>query len=143
MHVSQVMHTEVITICPEATASEAAQQMKAHNVGLLPVLDEGETVGVLTDRDIALRVVADGRPPESTRVRDIMTQPLDTVSDYQSVEDAVELMRRKKLHRVLVLDRDNYVVGIVSLSDLAASPTEQKVAGEVLDEVAHHRSAPR
>jgi len=143
MHVSQVMHTEVIKICPEATAHEAAQCMKEHNVGLLPVLDGGETVGVLTDRDIALRVVADGRDPQQTTVRDIMTQHLDTVSDYQSVEDAVDMLRRKKLHRVLVLDRDNYVVGIVSLSDLAACPAERTVAGEVLDEVAHHRPTPR
>lgn len=143
MHVSQVMHTEVIKICPEATAREAAESMKKHNVGLLPVLDQGETIGVLTDRDLALRVVAEGRDPQNVRVRDIMTRALDTVSDYQSVEDAVEMMRRKKLHRMLVLDRDNYVVGIVSLSDLAACPAERSVAGEVLDEVAHHRSAPR
>ncbi len=134
MHVTQVMHRNVQTICPDATVRDAAVLMKTHNVGLLPVLEEGEATGVLTDRDITVRLVAEDRSPTETRVRDIMTEPIDTVSDYQDVEDVTEMMRRKKLHRVLVLDRDNYVVGVVSLSDLAHHDAKQ-LSGQMLDEV--------
>lgn len=137
MQVTRIMNTQIQTVCPAATAREAAQLMQSHNVGLLPVMENGQLAGVLTDRDIVVRLVAAGREAGETPVGDIMTRDVDTVSDYQDVEDVAEHMRRKRLRRVLVLDRDNYVVGVVSLTDLAAQSGGQPLSGEVLEEVSH------
>jgi CBS domain-containing protein len=134
--VSEVMTRGVETISPAATLEQAAKEMKAHNVGILPVLDDGKVVGVLTDRDIVLRAVSDRLRPEMTRVRDVMTRGDTACYEDQDIAEASLLMEKNLLHRLVVLDRNEKLVGIVSVSDLAARAKSETLCGHVVGKVA-------
>ena len=128
--VSQVMTRGVEKISSAATLEQAAEQMKTHNVGLLPVVDGDEVIGVVTDRDIVLRAVSERLRPEMTRVREVMTP--NVIFCYED-EDIV--MEKNLVHRLIVLNRNKKLAGIVSLSDLAAKAKSAALAGRVLGEV--------
>jgi CBS domain-containing protein len=125
----------VETISPGATLELAAKKMKEHNVGILPVLDGDEVVGVVTDRDIVLRAVSERLRPEMTRVREAMTPKAITCYEGQEITEASLLMEKNLVHRLIVVDRNEKLVGIVSLSDLAAKSKSAALAGHVLGEV--------
>jgi CBS domain-containing protein len=122
-------------ISEAATLEQAAKQMKAHNVGILPVMDGEIVVGVLTDRDIVLRAVSERLRPEMTRVRNVMTGGAIFCYSDESVSDASSVMENNLIHRLIVLDRQERLVGIVSLSDLAARAHSEKLSGHVLGKV--------
>lgn len=128
------MTRDVAIASPGMSIQQAAQEMAARNIGSLPVFDEPHPVGVVTDRDITLRGVALGLPPE-TPVREVMTPGLDSIADYQTLEDAADLMRKKQIRRVYVLDQDNWIVGVVSLSDLARAADDPRLSGDVLKQI--------
>jgi CBS domain-containing protein len=109
----------VEVVRPAETLQEAARKMKLLDIGPLPVCDGDKVVGMLTDRDITIRVTAEGLDPKHTKVRDIMSKDVITVQDDQDVQQAAELMQARKVRRVLVLNRDKRLAGIVSLADLA------------------------
>ncbi len=128
MRVSQLMKTTQQTILPEATLDQAARKMRDHNLGLLPVVEEDRVVGVLTDRDIVVRAVADGRNPRATSVRDIMSTKVIFCCTDQSVADAYRIMEKNNVRRLVVLDPDDYLAGVVTIADLAASTVKQKLS---------------
>lgn len=133
--VSEVMTCGVEKISPAGTLEQAAKQMKAHNVGILPVVDGEEVVGVLTDRDIVLRAVSERLRPEWTWVHEVMTpKPISCYED-ENISEASLLMEKNLVHRLIVLDRYEKLVGIVSLSDLAAKAKSEKLSGHVLGKV--------
>ena len=133
--VSEVMTRGVETISSAATLEHAAKQMEAHNVGILPVVEGDEVVGVVTDRDIVLRAVSQRLRPEMTTVREVLTPKAITCYEDQYITEASLLMERNLVHRLIVLDRNEKLVGIVSLSDLAAKAKSEALAGHVLGEV--------
>src|ERR1044071_4379586 len=135
MRVSEVMTVDVEKISADATVEQAAKQMKMHNVGILPVVDGDAVVGVLTDRDLALRAVAERLRPEMTRVRQVMTRKVVSCGGDESVASASELMEKNLIHRLIVLSPDKKLVGIVSLSDLAARASAERLSGHVLSRV--------
>lgn len=135
MHVSQVMSTTIHSIGPDSTLAEAARLMADHDIGILPVVTSKEPLGMLTDRDIVVRAVAEGRDPSQTQVRDVMTLGVATVADYQNAEDAARLMSEQQVRRVLVVDRDNCCVGIVSLGDLAVRMENEEVSADALEKI--------
>ena len=130
--VGEVMTCGVEKISAAATLEQAAKQMKAHNVGILPVVDGEEVVGVLTDRDIVLRAVSERLRPEMTRVREVMTPKAISCYEDENISEASLLMEKNLVHRLIVLDRNERFVGIVSLSDLAAKAKSEKLSGHVL-----------
>jgi CBS domain-containing protein len=135
MLIREVMTHDVEFVRPDETLQNAALEMRELGVGTLPVCENAGVVGMLTDRDITVRAVAEGRSPQTTEVRDVMSGEVICCYEDQEVEVAANLMRSKQIRRVLVLDRDKRLVGIVSLSDLALeSPTPQR-AGEILQDV--------
>jgi CBS domain-containing protein len=134
MHVLKAMSPNVHTIDPQASLVEIAQCMSDNNVGVLPVVEDYKVVGLVTDRDIITRAIAQGADPTTTTAADVMTRDVQTVADYQTVHDVEELMRRKHIRRVVVLDRNNHPVGIVSLDDLATRVSTNE-AGQVLKQV--------
>jgi CBS domain-containing protein len=134
--VSEVMTCCVERISPAATLEQAAKQMKDHNVGLLPVVDGDKLVGVVTDRDIVLRAVSERLRPEMTRVRDVMTPRAIFCYYDQDLAAASLVMEKNLVHRLVVVDRDENLVGIVSLSDLAAKAKSETLSGHVLGKVA-------
>jgi CBS domain-containing protein len=135
MRISDVMTREVESIGPDDTLQEAAQRMKEFGVGPLPVCENHSVVGMVTDRDITLRAVASGLDPATTAVRDVMSEEIVCCFEDQEVEVAARLMQSKQIRRVLVLDRDKKLVGIVTLADLAADALDNQRAGEILQEV--------
>jgi len=134
MQLKDVMTRDVEVIAPDATLTEAAQKMKALNVGPLPVCDGERLLGMLTDRDITVRATAAGQSPREVRVRDVMTRDVVYGFEDQDVGDAVRLMEQRQIRRLVVLNRDQKLVGIVSLGDLAVEANQQ-LAGEVLEKV--------
>jgi CBS domain-containing protein len=135
MQLKDLMTRGVEVIAPEATLQEAAQKMQQLDVGPLPVCDGDRLVGMLTDRDITVRAVAAGCDPKTTTVREAMTPDLVYGFEDQDVQDATRVMEQYQIRRLPVLTRDKQLVGIVSLGDLAGSPGNQPLAGEVLEQV--------
>lgn len=117
--IRDVMTPEVQVISPDTPIQEAAQKMKQLDVGMLPVCEDDRLIGSLTDRDIAIRVVAGGNDPKTTKARAAMTAPLVYCFEDDAVEDAARIMEVKQIRRLVVLNREKQLVGIVSLGDFA------------------------
>jgi CBS domain-containing protein len=135
MLISEIMTREVESIGPDDTLQEAAIRMKELGVGPLPVCDNQSVVGMVTDRDITVRAVALGLIPATTKVRDVMSEEIVCCFDDQEVEVAARLMQSKQIRRIMVMDRDKKLVGIITLADLAALGVNAHRAGEILQEV--------
>ena len=133
--VTEVMTCGVEKISAAATLEQAAKEMKTHNVGILPVFDGDEVVGVITDRDIVLRAVSARLRPEMTRVREVMTPGAISCYDDQDIAEASLVMEKNLVHRLVVLNRNEKLVGIVSLSDLASKAKSERLSGHVLSKV--------
>ncbi|HET6898335.1 MAG TPA: CBS domain-containing protein [Vicinamibacteria bacterium] len=135
MKIKEVMTSRVECVRPETTLQEAAAKMKSLNVGPLPVC-EGETpVGIITDRDIVIRAISEGRDPRTTRVQEVMTKDVVTVQETDDVKDAARLMKDRQIRRVVVVGTDKRVTGIVSLGDIAVDAHDDKMSGDVLEKV--------
>jgi CBS domain-containing protein len=134
MKIQDIMTTNVECIWPDDTLQEAALKMKEMEIGPLPVCDAGRILGMITDRDITVRGVALGCDPRSTIVRDVMTRDVIQCYEDDETDEAERLMETRQVRRIMVVNRDEQLVGIVSLADLAATETSQRV-GEVLQEV--------
>ena len=133
MRVSEVMTRGAECTRPNATLQEAARRMRELDVGPLPVCgDNDRLVGMVTDRDITVRATAEGESPTVIRVRDIMTPEVIYCFEDALVEDAARLMEQKQVRRLVVLNRDKRLVGIVSLGDLAARTGDEALAGDTL-----------
>src|SRR5918992_3308234 len=118
MQIREVMSTDVELTNPDASLKEAAAAMRDGDFGALPVGENDRLVGMLTDRDMTVRAVAEGKDPNSTTVRDAMSQGIDYCFDDDPVEDAAKLMSSKQIRRLPVLNHDKRLVGIVALKDL-------------------------
>jgi CBS domain-containing protein len=134
--VNQIMTYDVETISADATLQAAANKMKERNVGILPVVDDEAVVGVLTDRDVVVRAVSVGLRPEMTRVRQVMTRTPIVAYEDQDIAEVGVIMQKHLLHRLIVLNRRNQLVGLVSLSDFATKVKDERFAGHVLNKVA-------
>jgi CBS domain-containing protein len=121
---------------PEAPLHEAARKMRDLDVGALPVCgDNDKLAGMITDRDITVRAVAEGMDPRTAKVRDAMTEDIVFGFEDQDIDDAVRVMEQKQIRRLVVLNREKRLVGIVSLGDLAVDGGDRTKAGEILQEV--------
>ena len=139
MQVSECMTREVQTVPPDAPIRDAAQCMAKEDVGILPVRDNDRLVGLITDRDIAIRAVGAGRDP-STPVREVMSAEVKYCFADEDVDDVLENMGDIQVRRLPVVDRDKRLVGIVSRSDLAQEETEEtgKALGDIARPSAQH-----
>ena len=131
MKIRDVMTSDVRTIAPSATLQEAARMMSETDVGVLPVAENDRLVGMLTDRDIAVRAVAAGRDP-NTPVREAMSPEIKYCFEDDDVDDVCENLAHQQLRRLPVVDSDKNLVGIVSLADLARRG-DNDAAGEALE----------
>ncbi|MFC2254313.1 CBS domain-containing protein [Labrys portucalensis] len=134
MNIRQAMTTEVCVATPDETIQKAAQLMLGLDIGMIPVAHEDRLVGMITDRDIAVRGVAAGRGAD-TPVRDVMTEDVKYCFDDDEIEDVLDNLGEIQVRRLPVVNRDKRLVGIVSLSDLARSRAPDK-AGVALGEIA-------
>lgn len=139
MKVRQVMHAPADWVEADTPVSEVAARMAEADIGALPVGRNDRLIGMITDRDLALRVVAQKRDPQTTRAEDVMTSGLIWCRTEEDVEDAVHLMDQKKVRRLPVINEEKRLVGMLSLGDIAQGMGLQ-LAGELTRAVAdHHR----
>jgi len=134
MKLKDVMSKDVASLNVSDAVIKAAQIMKEHNVGSVPVCDSNRVVGVITDRDIALRTVAEGKSADKQSVRDVMsTNPVVGQPDME-VLDAARIMGERQIRRLPIIEK-NGLVGIVSLGDLALEPSLEDEASEALTDI--------
>lgn len=135
MKLKEVMSTDVEVIHPTDSPKTAAQKMRDRDIGFLPVVEAGQLLGVVTDRDLVVRLIADGVQIDSMLGRDVVTSPGIYVYEDQSVDEAAQIMRDHQIRRLVILNRGaGNVVGVVSLGDLATN-TPSEEAGDVLKSV--------
>ena len=132
--VSQAMTRGVRSLTPSETVIKAAQAMQELDVGVIPVCDGDRLVGMVTDRDIVLRGVAQGRAADKTPLSDVMTREACWCYEDQSVEEAVEQMREAQIRRMPVVDHDKHLVGMLSLGDVATK-ADAGEGGEALQDI--------
>ncbi|MFC0189023.1 CBS domain-containing protein [Fictibacillus aquaticus] len=134
---SEVMTTSVDVCSPQDNVYEAALKMKKDNVGVIPVCDNGQLLGVITDRDLAVRCIAEKRPG-STKVSDVMTTELVTAGPEMSVQEAAELMSQRQIRRLPIVE-GNKLAGIISIGDLSLDHKTDMAAGHALSEISETR----
>jgi CBS domain-containing protein len=135
MNVESVMTRNVAVVSPEDSVRTAAETMKRLNIGSAPVCNGRKLVGMITDRDIAVRAVADGRNPQSTTVEQVMTRDVIYCFDDQDMQEVADAMAASQVRRMPILNRQHELVGIVALGDLAVDVADDELSGEVLEEV--------
>ena len=133
MQVSQIMTPDPDTARLQDTLQAVAAKMDNGDYGSMPVIDGGRLVGVVTDRDIAVRAVAQGLGPD-TEVRGVMTPDPVCVSADSEVEEAAEIMQQEQIRRIFVTDDDDRLVGVVALADVALGEDED-LSGQTLEEI--------
>lgn len=131
--VQQAMTSNPTAITPDTTAQEAARQMKSEDVGALPIVEDGRLTAVITDRDLAIRAVAEGRGLD-TAVRELASKDLVTIDPQQSVEEAARLMAEHQVRRLPVVEEDGRLVGMLAQADIAQSGHDQ-LTGEVVQKI--------
>ena len=119
MEIKDIMMRSVETVEPDELLCEAARKMASQNIGFLPVWQEGQLVGVITDRDIVVRAIARGFDPEQTIVEEIMTSMVVSLPENSDIEDASDLMETKHVRRLVVTDENDMPVGIISMDKVA------------------------
>lgn len=120
MRIKDVMTSEVDLVGPDTTVAEAARVMRDDDVGALPVAEDGRLVGMITDRDIIVRAIADHAGPSHTLVGDVMSPEVLYCFDDEAVDEVAANMAAQQIRRLPVINRDQHLVGFVSLGDLAA-----------------------
>jgi len=133
MHVSKIMSPDVKLVSPDDTLEKAAKLMAKLDIGVVPVGENDRLVGMITDRDIAVRAVAAGKSPKQAKVRDFMTPDIKFVYEDESIEDVARNMSSLQVRRLPVLSRDKRLVGIVSLGDLAIKQDGQNAQHALKD----------
>ncbi len=134
--IRELMTADPTTVEPSATAVDAARVMKQEDVGPVPVVESGDRLaGIVTDRDLVLRVVAEGRDPQATTVGEIMSRDLATVDPDQPLDEALRLMARHQVRRLPVCEEDGRLVGIVAQADIATELGDDRVTGQVVEEI--------
>jgi CBS domain-containing protein len=135
MKVKEVMTRDIEKISADNYIKDAASMMRSMDVGALPVCENDRLIGIITDRDIAIRAVADGLDPNACTVRDAMSNDVCCCYEDDDVEKAAQLMEQHQIRRLPVFDRNHRAVGIVSLGDLATRHGNDRLSGEVLQQV--------
>jgi CBS domain-containing protein len=128
--IQDVMTTNPVTLPGTASVHEAARAMRDHNIGDVIVIEHNEVCGIVTDRDIIVRTVAEARDPATTPLADLCSHALLTVAPTDSIEEAVRLMRTHAIRRLPVVEGGK-AVGIVSLGDLAVERDPDSALGEI------------
>jgi CBS domain-containing protein len=117
-----------------SNAIEAARLMRDEDVGIIPVVEGDKLVGAVTDRDIAIRVVAEGKDPETTTVGEIASRELVTIDPQQDLDEALRLMARHQVRRLPVVEEDGKLVGIVAQKDIAQHASDEQT-GDVVEDI--------
>jgi CBS domain-containing protein len=134
MNIQEVMTPDVSFVTPDTSILEIARKMREADIGSTPVMENDHLVGIVTDRDIVVRVVAEGRPTQTATARDAMSPGIFYCFEDETVEEVLEKMGDQQIRRLPVINRDQRLVGVVSLGDLSLTG-KRKRTGEALQEI--------
>ena len=134
MKVREIMTTDITSASPDTTLEDVARMMKDEDVGAIPVLEDGELRGIITDRDIVVRGIAEGLDPSESTVDDVISEEVHTIEPDADAEEAARLMSERQIRRLPVVE-EGELVGIVAIGDIAVKQGDERVSGEALEEV--------
>jgi CBS domain-containing protein len=134
MQISEIMTSQVQTVTPDTDLVTVAKYMKDLDVGVIPVVEGEQLVGLITDRDIVIRAVAVGKQVKEAQVREHMSPSPTTVSPNDNVNQAAEIMAREQIRRLPVVENGK-LVGIVSIGDVAVDARKDKLTGDALEQI--------
>jgi len=132
--IREIMTSNPSTVEPDKTVVDAARIMMREDAGVVPVTENGRLTGMVTDRDIAIRVVAEGKDPQSTPVREVASKDLVTIDPQQDLDEALRLMAQHQVRRLPVVEEDGRLVGVVAQADVARHGDDTKT-GQVVQEI--------
>jgi len=132
--IREIMTSNPSTVEPDKTVADAARIMKQEDAGVVPVTENGRLTGMVTDRDIAIRVVAEGKDPQSTPVREVASKNLVTIDPQQDLDEALRLMAKHQIRRLPVVEEDGRLVGVAAQADVARHGDDTKT-GQVVQEI--------
>ena len=138
MKVKEIMHKRVEWVSPDTPLTALATKMLKHDVGAIPIGEKDRLVGMVTDRDIAIRGLANGRDISKLTARDVMTKPVIWCWDSDNAMNAARLMENKKIRRLPVIDDNKRMVGMLSLGDISHAVSDQTAAEVIKAVSAHH-----
>lgn len=133
MKVREIMTKQVKKATPDNTLTDIAAMMRDEDIGALPVVQDGELRGIVTDRDIVVRAIAEGKEPSTTTVDEVLSEDLESVEPDDNVDDAADRMASRQIRRLPVVE-DGKLIGMVSLGDIAVKH-EEAVASQALEGV--------
>ena len=136
MKIHEIMTRNVDCVAPSLPISIVAEKMRDRDIGFVPVCEHGRVVGTVTDRDITIRSVAQGRDPRLAPVSEVMTVTVFHCYEEDDVDVVALAMQQNDVRRMLIFNRDEQLVGVVSLGDIAKTAGEQQMAGETLGDIA-------
>lgn len=134
----EVMTRNLVVAQPDDSVASVAKQMKEWDVGPIPIVEDTvdkRLVGIVTDRDLAMKVVAEGKDPNTTKVREVMTEDVVTCRESEDIQETMQAMSQHQLRRILVVDGDNNLVGIIAQADIATRVDKPEKTGEVVKEI--------
>jgi CBS domain-containing protein len=132
--IRELMTKNPCSIDADKPVAYAAKMMRDEDVGLAPIVEGQKLIGTLTDRDIAIRVVAEGKDPQSTTVREVASSRLVTIDPDQDLDEALRLMAQNQIRRLPVVEEDGKLAGVIAQADVARHASEKKT-GEVVEEI--------
>jgi CBS domain-containing protein len=132
--IQELMSTNPVAIDADQSVADAAKMLRDEDVGLAPIIEGDKLIGTVTDRDIAIRVVAEGKDPASTKVRQIASTDLVTVDLEQDLDEALRLMARHQVRRLPVVDESARLVGVFAQADVAREASVSQT-GELVEEI--------
>ena len=132
--IREVMTSKLCSIDTDKSVAYAAKMMRDEDVGIAPIVEGDRLVGVLTDRDIAVRVVAEGRDPEQVKVTEVASRDVVTLDPQQDLDEALRLMARHQVRRLPVVEEDGRLVGVVAQADVAQEGDDRRT-GEVVEQI--------
>lgn len=135
---SEVMTKDPVCCLPNDSVTKAAELMKSDNIGSIPVIENDQTkklVGIVTDRDLAMKIIAEGRDAKSTTIETVMTSKVVTCRADDDLQKALDAMAEHQLRRIPVVDNDNKVVGIIAQADVATRVDQPQKTAEMVKEI--------
>jgi CBS domain-containing protein len=134
MKVRDIMSTEVTTASPDSTLQELASMMRDEDVGSIPIVEDGDLTGIITDRDIVLRCIADGKDPGEVTAEEIVSERLETIAPDDGIEKASRIMGERQIRRLPVVENGR-LVGMLAIGDIAVKQGDERVSGETLEDI--------
>ena len=144
MKCKEIMTKDPVCCLPDDGVQKAAKLMKDENVGVIPIIEDEDTktlLGIVTDRDLAIRVVAEGRDVGSTRIKDVMTAGAVSCRPDDDLQKALDAMEENQVRRIPVVDHHQKIVGIIAQADVATRLSEPKKTAEVVEEISKTQAA--